>query len=196
VSPGVADVLRALATAFATHGLRWYVFGAQAVLAHGLPRLTSDLDITVEPGSLDNPTLLEVLRGAGVAPRDESFANRLVTSRLLPLVHAASGIPVDVVLATEGIEIDFVDRRVQRELGGVIVPVLCVEDLLATKAVAGRRKDQEDILGVLRVQAETLRMHDLRAVLSAFDEALEEPRASATFERLYRRFQKSRARPL
>lgn len=194
MSPGVGDVLRVLARTFATHGLRWYVFGAQAVLAHGMPRLTADLDLTVELGTLDQRDLLDVLRSAGIAPRDESFARHLLTSRLLPLVHTPSGIPVDVVLATEGIELDFLDRCVRRELGGVVVPVLSVEDLLATKAVAGRRKDEEDILGVLRVQAETVRMHDLRAVLAAFDEALVEPRAVATFERLYRRFQKSRAR--
>jgi hypothetical protein len=64
VSPGVGDVLRVLARTFATHGLRWYVFGAQAVLAHGMPRLTADLDLTVELGTLDQRDLFDVLRSA------------------------------------------------------------------------------------------------------------------------------------
>jgi len=37
-----------LAKAFAALRVRWYVFGAQAVIAAGAPRLTDDIDITVE----------------------------------------------------------------------------------------------------------------------------------------------------
>jgi len=194
VSIGIGDVLRVIAAAFAEQGIRWYVFGAQAVLAHGLPRLTSDLDLTVERGARGNQALLDALAVIDIAPRDATFTSLLLTSRLLPLVHNASGIPIDIVLTDDGIELDFLDRCVQRELGGVVVPVLSVEDLIATKAVAGRRKDEEDILGVLRMQAATLRMHELRAVLRAFDAVLDEPRASERFETLYRRFQRERAK--
>ena len=34
--------------AFRDLGVRWYIFGAQAVIAAGAPRLTEDVDVTVE----------------------------------------------------------------------------------------------------------------------------------------------------
>jgi hypothetical protein len=30
---------------------RWYVFGAQAVIAYGVPRLSADVDVTIALGS-------------------------------------------------------------------------------------------------------------------------------------------------
>lgn len=42
-----ADLLAALGEALAAIGARWYLFGAQAVLIWGRPRLTADVDVTV-----------------------------------------------------------------------------------------------------------------------------------------------------
>lgn len=39
---GAADLLRALAPVLERFGNRWYVFGAQAVIVWGRPRLTAD----------------------------------------------------------------------------------------------------------------------------------------------------------
>lgn len=47
-SSDVADLLAALAGALGELGVRWYLFGAQAVLIHGRPRLTDDVDVTWE----------------------------------------------------------------------------------------------------------------------------------------------------
>jgi hypothetical protein len=44
----LGDALGALAAVLDRAGVRWYVFGAQAVVAYGRPRLTADLDVTVD----------------------------------------------------------------------------------------------------------------------------------------------------
>jgi predicted RNase H-like HicB family nuclease len=41
-----AEVLAALANAFSDLRARWYLFGAQAAIAWGRPRLTADIDVT------------------------------------------------------------------------------------------------------------------------------------------------------
>ena len=73
------------------------------------------------------------------------------------------------------------------DLSGVVVPVLSVEDLIATKVVAGRRKDRQDILGILQ-QGRTIDLVRLRATLAAFDAGLDGPRATETFERIHNSF--------
>jgi Nucleotidyltransferase of unknown function (DUF6036) len=182
----VLEVFRAVASAAACAPFRWYLFGAQAVLAYGAPRLTADVDVTIEPGKLEPRDILRWLKDADIRARDESFVEALERSRLLPLVHAPSGIAVDVVLASGGIEQDFLARARLLDIGGVSVPVLSVEDLIATKVVAGRRKDREDVLGILREQGARVDRDQLRAVLELFDQSLDEPRAVRAFERLER----------
>jgi hypothetical protein len=183
----VADVLRALAEALQAGGLRWYLFGAQAVLAHGLPHDSADVDVTIDPADRGNLDILALLDRGAIRPRASSVDD-LERSRLLPLVHAPSGIAVDVVLAGEGIEQDFLARAVKVDLSGVVVPVLSVEDLIATKVVSGRRKDRQDILGILQQGRSTIDLLRLRATLEAFDAGLDGPRATATFDRIHRSF--------
>jgi hypothetical protein len=48
LSAGPAELLADLAVALGTVGARWYVFGAQAVSMWGRPRLTTDVDVTVQ----------------------------------------------------------------------------------------------------------------------------------------------------
>jgi Nucleotidyltransferase of unknown function (DUF6036) len=194
--PVVADVFRSLAKVLSGSGLRWYVFGAQAVLAYGFPRLTADIDVTIDDGELNdgNATILSILNAGGIVSRAPGFEEMLRSTRLLPLVHAKTGIAIDAVLAAKGIEQDFLSRAVTLSLGGVDVPVLSVEDLIATKVIAGRRKDREDVLGILQRQADNLDMERLRITLRELDDALEEPRATASFERIHRAFKKQRSK--
>lgn len=51
---GPAELLADLSRALRTLGVRWYVFGAQAVLIWGRPRMTTDVDVTVRLESDDN----------------------------------------------------------------------------------------------------------------------------------------------
>jgi predicted nucleotidyltransferase len=56
------DTLRAVAQVLDARGLRWFVFGAQAVAVRGAPRATRDLDITVE---VDRGRLAELAAALG-----------------------------------------------------------------------------------------------------------------------------------
>ncbi|MEJ7728516.1 MAG: DUF6036 family nucleotidyltransferase [Polyangiaceae bacterium] len=182
--PPITDVLRALVEALQSAGLRWYIFGAQAVLVHGLPQQTADIDVTIDPAERGTLDILALLDRVDIRPRTSMF---LEQARLLPLVHAPTGMAVDVVLAGEGIEEDFLARAVQVDLSGVVVPVLSVEDLIATKVVAGRRQDRQDILGILQ-QGRAIDLVRLRATLAAFDAGLDGPRATETFDRIHNSF--------
>jgi len=44
--PAALELLAAVAPVLARWG-RWYVFGAQAVVAYGVPRLSADVDVTL-----------------------------------------------------------------------------------------------------------------------------------------------------
>ena len=46
IPPVALELLAALSRVISRWG-RWYVFGAQAVIAYGVPRLSADVDVTV-----------------------------------------------------------------------------------------------------------------------------------------------------
>jgi Nucleotidyltransferase of unknown function (DUF6036) len=165
--------------------LRWYIFGAQAAVAYGRPRMTADVDVTVDLGAASPLALVEALARAGFDLRIELGEDFLRETRLLPLVHRATAMPVDVVLASPGLHAEFLARHRLVEVGSVYVPMISPEDLIVTKILAGRPKDLEDSRGVLLEQKD-LDLDHVRALLGDLGEALGEDRLLRRLDRLLR----------
>ncbi|HZA14164.1 MAG TPA: nucleotidyltransferase [Myxococcaceae bacterium] len=162
MQPVAADLLRDLAAVLRSEGLRWYVFGAQAVVVHGFVRQTADVDVTVEVASERIGALLAALQSAGFKLRIEEGVDQFVArTRVLPLVHVKTRLPLDLVLAGPGPEQGFLDRAEEVEAGGTRFPVISAEDLVVVKILAGRSKDLDDVRGIVLRQFDTL---DLKAV--------------------------------
>src|SRR5262245_9424666 len=143
-APAAAELLAAFGRAMRRRRWRWYVFGGQAVLAHGRPRLTADVDVTVDLAGASVHALVSELERSGFELRFPLSQEFLEAAKLLPVVHASTGFPVDVVLANSDFQKEFLDRREMVDVAGAKVPMISAEDLVATKILAGRRKDLED----------------------------------------------------
>ena len=113
-SGSIEDALEAIARAAKRVKLRWYLFGAQAVALHGVPRTTQDIDVTVLIGELPASRLVDALAREGLVAQheDEAF---LAATRVIPTEHAASGWRVDVVLGGPGLEEEFLRQAVPRK---------------------------------------------------------------------------------
>jgi hypothetical protein len=97
IEPAARELLIARANVLADWG-PWYVFGAQAVVAYGVPRLSADVDVTLRL-TPDSPSeFASAMREGGFDLRvtDPDFVER---TRVMPFVHRATGMPVDIVLA-------------------------------------------------------------------------------------------------
>jgi len=169
----VAELLAAAGRAFERSGVRWFLFGAQAAVVHGASRLTADVDVTVEPGERPTSSLVDSLRGEGFALRVADADDFVEKTRVLPLVHEPTRMLCDVVLAGPGIEELFFDRARQRDVGGVRVPVVSADDLVAMKVLAGRSKDLDDVQTIVRAQGSALDLERARATLGTLEQALD-----------------------
>ncbi len=177
-----AEALADLADVAATQGLRWYVFGAQAVNLLGYPRATADLDVTFELASEDTGRFVASLTRAGFDPRftDAAF---IATTRVIPVVHRASGLPVDIVLAGPGLEQLFLDEVEHVELEEHRIPILSLENLIVTKLIAGRPKDLEDVRELVKL-GRALDRTKVERVLAVVEAALGVSDLVRSFRRL------------
>lgn len=173
MSSTVFDLLRDLRAAMSALGLRWYMIGAQAAIIHGSARLSADVDVTVmmEPSDLD--AVVHRLASHGIVPRSGDFREIAVTHRVLLLWHEQTGMPIDLVLGGPGIEEEFCTRARTHDLGGTAIPVIAAEDLIASKILAGRAKDMEDVRFMVIAGRNALDIAAVKNVLRQLEQALD-----------------------
>lgn len=191
LSSDPARLLADLARVFDRLSVKWYVFGAQAVLIWGRPRMTTDVDVTVCLGRVHPEQLLTELRLAAFEPRVSATPAFIEQTRVLPVLHTPSRLPVDVVLAGPGLEEAFASRAAVVEICGAPIPVISPADLLVTKVLAGRAKDIEDIRGVLAERGDRVLADEVRAVLTMLEQALGQSDLIPLFEREWERASRS-----
>lgn len=169
--PAAAEALTRLAAVLRALGLRWYVFGAQAVAVHGFPRATADLDVTVDLADVAPERLVRTLERAGFASRF-SDADFVRATRVMPIVHKKTGLPIDVVLAGPGLEQVFLDAAATYRIGRCTIPVISREHLIVTKLLAGRPKDLEDVRELIAIAGADLDFAHVEALLAELERAL------------------------
>jgi hypothetical protein len=189
-SAGPAELLSGLAAALDALGARWYVFGAQAALVWGRPRLTTDVDVTVKCGAATDD-LVRALATRGFSLRIDATETFIRTTRVVPLEHPASGLALDVVLAGPGLEELFLERAVPVDVAGTLVPFISPEDLIVTKVLAGRAKDIEDVRGVLSERGPALDVNQIRTTLGLLEDALGQSDLVPVFDDELGRWQRS-----
>lgn len=127
----------------------WYVFGAQAVAVRGAPRATQDVDITAAMAKSDVPELTQELSEAGLQHRyPESAGTLLATAAVVPLSHV-SGMDVDLIIGSSGLERLTSQRAELVRVDGISVPVARSTELVVLKVLAGRGKDIDDVRALI-----------------------------------------------
>jgi hypothetical protein len=182
----LARALAPLARVLQREGVRWYLFGAQAALLYGAARLTADVDVTIDLGDREMVSLVRALERAGFRLRVGDVGDFVAKTRVVPLVHPPSGMPIDVVLAGPGLEQLFFKRRRRRMVEGVRVPVASPEDVIVMKVLAGRGKDGDDVVAIVAARRR-LDVALIRRMLAALEAALDQGDLRPRFEALLAR---------
>ena len=169
----IGELLAAVRAALEPFGIRWYLFGAQAAILYGAARLTADVDITLDVGPHRVEDVLAALEARRFAPRVGNAFAFVTETRVLPMVHGPTRIPVDLVLAGPGPEERFLERAEVRLIDGVPVPVAAPDDLVVMKVLAGRPQDLEDVVAILVAQGPQVDLERAIATLRLLEQALD-----------------------
>lgn len=123
--------------------VEYLVVGAFALAFHGLPRLTSDIDVWVRPTIENARRLTAALAAFGFPSTIEQTGEFASLGKLWRI--GASMYRIDVMTSIDGVEFDEAWRdRAQGDLGGVPVNYISRAHYLKNKRSTTRLKDAQD----------------------------------------------------
>ncbi len=158
------------------------VIGGIANLIWGEPRLTQDIDITVEvPEGKINELVAKLSEVFKVLP--ESPLSFVKAVRVIPI--EVEGVRADLILAGTKYEREAIERVIDMSFGGVKVRICTPEDLIIHKAISERERDWEDIEGILLRKGNDLDKTYLMGWLHQFAQVIERPDIPKRFESMW-----------
>jgi hypothetical protein len=181
------DALAAVVAALRTLRAPGMIIGGIAVIAHGVPRQTVDVDATVWGEEVELDELVDALARQGVVPRVRDALDFARQRQVLLLRHAQSGTPIEVSLAWLPFEREAMGKAVQLDFASLKIPVATAEDLVIYKALAWRDRDRSDIERLLVLHGQHMDLARIRSLVEQFAEILEEPSRVREFEILVQR---------
>lgn len=135
--------LRNVFASLNSHDVRYVVIGGVAAIVHGVPRMTFDLDLLIDPTRENAERLLQALEEAGLGTATLINPDALLENEITVLKDL---VRIDIQTATPGIEFaDVWGRKQKLERGELTFYVLSKQDLIAAKRASGRRIDLEDV---------------------------------------------------
>jgi hypothetical protein len=126
------------------HRVDFLVVGGQAVIAHGYPRLTKDMDLWVRPTAANGARVIAALTAFGAAPQSLS-PDQFEDPRTLLMLGRE---PFRVGVLTDIPGVTFEEAwagRIHVILDGVQVPVIGKAELIRNKRTVGRLQDLADV---------------------------------------------------
>ena len=142
---------RDLLAAFVASKVEFVLIGGYAVIFHGRPRATKDLDLFVSIDADNRARLADALELFGAPRRVVDGARDLAPGEVV--YFGVSPLRVDILASASGIEFRTVhDRAVKTSLDDVPVSVIALDDLIANKRASGRPRDLEDAAELERIR--------------------------------------------
>lgn len=143
------ELLSRIAGALDTAGIPYMVTGGQAVLLHGEPRLTRDIDVLLGTATDRLSDLLGIAQSLDLEPLPPDPASFVLSTFVLPTVNRATGVRVDFIFSMTPYEREAIARARRVLIAGMEVSFASVEDLIILKIFAHRPRDIEDVRSIL-----------------------------------------------
>ena len=139
-------------------GTRYVVVGGVAVVLHGHARFTADVDLVLDLDSRAAARAMRTLAAVGLRPRapvdPEGFADQRTREswirdkgmQVFSLFDPDDPLLAVDVFAEHPVDFESLYRRSEQcDIGGVVVPIASIPDLIHLKRLADRPRDREDV---------------------------------------------------
>ena len=140
LNPDYKDMLSALSE----EKTEFLIVGAYALAVYGLPRATGDIDLFVGTDPENSKKVYQALKRFGASLADiqpETFTQSGVIYQI-----GVAPSRIDLLTSITGVSFpDAWNHRQSKQLEGLNLPVLSLDDLIRNKTATGRLKDKADL---------------------------------------------------
>ncbi len=156
------ELLTYLVTVFDRLDLDYFIAGSIATSFYGEPRFTNDIDVIVVLVDSDVESFCEAFPSEEFYLSQPAVTSAVQKKQSFNILQPKTGLKVDVFVYDDSpLEKSRLERRVQKELAdGLNAWLACPEDTILKKlcyfAEGNSDKHVRDILGVLKIQQETI----------------------------------------
>ncbi len=165
------ELLTRIAKELNKHHIPYMVIGGQAVLLYGEPRLTKDIDITLDMGFKGFEKIRDVVEKLNFRILIDNPEDFVKKTMVLPVMDDKTGIKVDFILSFSPYEKQAIESSIDVKFGNTIVKFASLEDVIIHKIIAGRARDLEDIKSILLKNTDYESKY-IKKWLKKFDESL------------------------
>ena len=151
--PAFETLLAKVSAALERDQIPYMVIGGQAVLVHGEPRFTGDIDITLGVDTDKQEMVRRIARELSlqtVEGMTEEFVKR---NALLTVEDPTTKITVDFIFSFLPYERQAIGRARIVAIGSANVRFATAEDTIIHKLFAGRPLDREDVKSIMSMNA-------------------------------------------
>lgn len=159
------------------------VIGGIAVIAHGVQRMTTDIDAVIQGDAVSVRALVDVLRRHQIVTRIADAEAFAATNLVLLTRHRPTKVDLDLSFGWTVFEHEALAARTSTRYGKVAAPMARVEELLVFKVMAGRPRDIDDAVTLLTLYPH-VDLARVRRRLVALAELAEAPELMQGFEQI------------
>ncbi|MBC8081953.1 MAG: hypothetical protein H7Z21_01970 [Hymenobacter sp.] len=128
---------------FHEEAVEYVVIGGYAVIAHGFPRTTGDLDVLVRPTAANARRMVRALQRFGYSQGEFEEADFTTVPNFL---SASSSVWIDLMTQVLGVTFDdCLDGSLELTFAGVPVRCMGLAALRVTKRATGQPQDLRDL---------------------------------------------------
>lgn len=123
--------------------VEYLLIGGTLSIVYGVPRVTKDIDLFLNPKMGNAVSCLKALRDFGMGTADLTTAEELCKKEVTIFKDF---LRVDILTHVKGLIFrEAWKNKVVLSLEDITIPSLCLDDLIKSKKAAGRPRDIEDI---------------------------------------------------
>lgn len=137
-------------SALNSQSVRYILVGGYSVILHGYPRTTGDMDIWVERSVENYQNIKKAFDQFGMPVFDMTLDNFLSHPNWVVFTFGTPPVAIDLMVQVQGLDFEMAyENSVLFEDDGLSVRTIHKNDLIQTKKVVNRPKDQDDLLNLL-----------------------------------------------
>jgi hypothetical protein len=132
-----------LAEVFSKYGVEYLFIGKGAAILYGYPGTTQDIDIFPKKSEENCRKIINALKELGFEINDE--LEKAILSGKDFIQIRGGPFPLDIIFAPDGIE-SYDEAKKRSKLIDGKFPCASIDDIIASKKAAGRKRDKEELL--------------------------------------------------